>query len=133
MFDTLSLICYFQELYRYLIDDFAIQYCQKLAERDLAVKAENLSTKKKAKREYLNESETIELTNKLNKYFEENVEISRIRVGKRQNVETLINEEEYSFAKFLRGEQKTETDQSFKFEMYSIILFTFHRIFLASP
>jgi hypothetical protein len=42
----------------------------------------------------------------LNQYFEMMVEIPRIRVGKRQTVETLINEEALSFAKFLRNERQ---------------------------
>jgi len=35
-----SLVCDFQELYRYLIDDFVIQYCQKVAVKDFITKAE---------------------------------------------------------------------------------------------
>ena len=34
------------------------------------------------------------------------IKISRIRVGKRQTIETLINEEALLFAKFLRDERK---------------------------
>jgi len=41
---------------------------------------------------------------KLNKYFESKVEIPRIRAGKRQTIETLINEEALLLAKFLRNE-----------------------------
>jgi len=36
-----SLPCDFQELYRYLIDDFLIQYCQKLRKKDFTVKTEH--------------------------------------------------------------------------------------------
>jgi CRISPR/Cas system-associated endonuclease Cas1 len=46
-----SLVCDFQELYRYLIDDFVIQYCQRLARRDFTLKTEKLSAKKKGKRQ----------------------------------------------------------------------------------
>jgi CRISPR/Cas system-associated endonuclease Cas1 len=67
-----SLVCDFQELYRYLIDDFVIQYCQRLARRDFTLKTEKLSAKKK---------------------------------GKRQTIETLINEEILLFAKYLRRER----------------------------
>ena len=42
----------------------------------------------------------------LNKYFESAVEVPRIRVGKKQTVETLINEEALLLAKFLRYGQK---------------------------
>ena len=67
-----SLVCDFQELYRFLIDDFVIQYCQRLARRDFTLKTEKLSAKKK---------------------------------GKRQTIETLINEEILLFAKYLRRER----------------------------
>ena len=42
---------------------------------------------------------------KLNEYFETTVEIPRIRVGKKQTIETLINEEALLFAKYLRNEE----------------------------
>lgn len=43
----------------------------------------------------------------LNAFFESMVEVPRMRVGKRQTIETLINEEAWLFAKFLRNERKT--------------------------
>ncbi|MCW4002657.1 MAG: CRISPR-associated endonuclease Cas1 [Candidatus Bathyarchaeota archaeon] len=100
-----SLVCDFQELYRYLIDDFVIQYCQNLAKRDFIHKTK-LSAQKKGKRQYLNDTETKDFTNKLSKYFEMTVEIPRIKVGERQTIETLINEESLLLAKFLRKERK---------------------------
>jgi CRISPR/Cas system-associated endonuclease Cas1 len=48
----LSLVCDFQELYRYLIDDFLIQYCQRICKKDFTVKTENANRKRKGKREY---------------------------------------------------------------------------------
>ena len=42
---------------------------------------------------------------KLNKYFLSTVEIPRIRVVKRQEIETLINEEAMLLAKYLRNEK----------------------------
>ena len=102
-----SLVCDFQELYRYLIDDFVIQYCQRLAKRDFTFKAEKASGQKKGKREYLNDIKTKDFTKKLNDYFETTVEIPRIRVGARQTLETLINEEAMLLAKNVRGELKT--------------------------
>ena len=36
--------------------------------------------------------------------FETNVEVPRIKVGKRQNIDTLINEETHLFGKYLRNE-----------------------------
>lgn len=99
-----SLVCDFQELYRHLMDDFLIHYCQNLRKKDLIVKTENVSRKRKGKREYLNDIKTRHLMNDLNNYFEETIEIPRIRVGKKQTIETLINEEALLFAKYLRNE-----------------------------
>jgi hypothetical protein len=42
----------------------------------------------------------------LDEFFMSKIEIPRIRVGKKQTIETLINEEALLFAKFLRKEQK---------------------------
>lgn len=88
-----SLVCDFQELYRYLIDDFLIEYCQRLRKKDFTMKSEWLSRDKKGKREFLNGAESSMLMKRVNQYFESMVEIPRIRVGKRQTFETLINEE----------------------------------------
>ena len=45
--------------------------------------------------------------NSLDGFFETTIEIPRIKVGKRQTVETLISEEALLFAKFLRYERET--------------------------
>jgi CRISPR-associated protein Cas1 len=101
-----SLVCDFQELYRYLIDDFIIQYCKSLAKLDFTFKTEKLADKKKGKREYLNDGKTKVFTAKVSDYFETYVEIPRIKVGGRQTLETLINEEALLFAQFLRHESE---------------------------
>ena len=101
-----SLVCDFMELYRYLIDDFVIQYCRKLNRKDFTVKSEDLSTKRKGKREYLNDSQTRDLVNTLNQYFQTKVRIPRVRMGEQQEIETLINEEALLLAMFLRAERK---------------------------
>jgi CRISPR-associated protein Cas1 len=101
-----SLICDFQELYRYLIDDFVIQYSQKLARRDFIFKTDRMSAQKKGKRQYLCDVETRDLTVKLNDYFETPVEVPRMKVGNRQTIETLISEEALLFAKYLRNERR---------------------------
>lgn len=75
--------------------------------KDFTVKTEDLSRSKKAKRQYLNDVQTRDLTNRLNRFFEFTVEIPRIRVGKKQTIETLINEEAILFAKYLRNEKET--------------------------
>jgi CRISPR-associated protein Cas1 len=100
----LSLVCDFQELYRYLIDDFLINYCQKLNKRDFKMKTESASHGKKGKREYLTDAETTALLDELNYFFETRIEVKRIRNGEHQTLETLINEEALLFAKYLRGE-----------------------------
>jgi len=101
------LVCDLQELYRYLVDDFVIQYCQVLKKKDFTVKTEGVSRKRKGKREYLNDAETKRMMKELDRYFELNVDIPLIRHGKRQRIETLINEEALLFAKYLRHETQT--------------------------
>ena len=101
-----SLVCDFQELYRHLIDDFLICYCRELDSKDFIVKTEDLTRKKKGKRVYLNDKQTRDLTKKLYEFFESKVKIPRIRVGKKQTIETLIKEEALLLAKYLRDERK---------------------------
>lgn len=50
-----SLICDFMEIYRYLIDDYVIQFCRKLQKRDFITKFEDFSKNRKGRREYLND------------------------------------------------------------------------------
>ena len=57
-------------------------------------------------REYLSDSETKTLLDELNRFFENRVEVKRIRNGEHQTLETLINEEALLFAKYLQGEAK---------------------------
>jgi CRISPR-associated protein Cas1 len=102
---TPSLVCDFQELYRYLVDDFVIGYCRSVKATDFVLKVEDYSPNRKGKREYLNETKNRDLINKLNRYFETKVEIPRIRRGEKQEVETLISEEALLFAKYLRNER----------------------------
>jgi hypothetical protein len=83
-----------------------LNYCKNLVKRNFIFKAEKMSAKKRGKREYLNDVETKDFTAKLNDYFEAYVDIQRIRVGERQTIETLINEEALLFAKYLRNEKK---------------------------
>ena len=108
-FGKSSLVCDLLELYRYLIDDFLIQYCKSLNKKDFAMKREDYSSKRKGEREYLNKPLTKDLMNRLNSFFESKVEIPRIRHGNKQTVETLINEEALLLAKYLRNEKTTWT------------------------
>jgi CRISPR-associated protein Cas1 len=101
-----SLVCDFQELYRYLVDDFVIQYCRSLRKQDFIIRNEYFSKNRKGKREYLDESQTRNLIKSLNQYLQSEVEIPRIRMGDKQEIETLINEEALLLAMFLRNEKK---------------------------
>jgi len=86
---------------------FGYSVVRALNQRILRLKTENLARNKRSKRAYLNDTETKDLMRKLNEFFESKIEVPRIRVGKQQTVETLINEEALLFAKFLRNELKT--------------------------
>lgn len=102
-----SLVCDFIELYRYPVDDFVIQYCQKLKTKDFTMKTEILSRKKTCKREFLDNSNTRDLMGKLDVFFESKADIARIKFGKKQSLGSLICEEASLFAQFLRGERET--------------------------
>ena len=100
-----SLVCDFQELYRYLIDDFIIQHFLLLGKKDLVLKEEDYSPNRKGKREYLNKEKNAAFIRKLNKHFTSIVEVPRMRIGERQEIETLINEEAFLLARYVRGEK----------------------------
>jgi CRISPR-associated protein Cas1 len=100
-----SLVCDFMELYRYLIDYFLIERCQKLHKNDFVLITDFMMHLKMGKKIHLSEFETNELAEDLNQSFERVVEVPRIRVGKRQTIETLINEESLLFANYLRDEK----------------------------
>jgi CRISPR/Cas system-associated endonuclease Cas1 len=102
-----SLVCDFQELYKYLVDDFVIQLCQGLRWRDFMVKSESVSRKRSGKRVYLNEAETRRMMRELERFFGSEVEIPPMRHGNEQRIETLINEEALLLAKYLRIEKRT--------------------------
>jgi CRISPR-associated protein Cas1 len=99
-----SLVCDFEELYRYLIDDFLIGYVQKLTLKDFTAKTEMFNGKR-GKRIYLNKTKNKELFKILYDYFRSIVRVPRMNRGKSQEVESLINEEALLLAKYLRGEK----------------------------
>ncbi|MBT0159917.1 CRISPR-associated endonuclease Cas1 [Candidatus Bathyarchaeota archaeon A05DMB-2] len=105
-FNKPSLVCDLMELYRFLVDDFLIQRFSGLSKKDFVTKYEVLTRKKIGKREYLNDVDSKGLMRELNGFFESNVEIARMKVGKRQTLETLISEEALLLAKYLRDERK---------------------------
>ena len=78
-------LCDFQELYRYLVDDLLVQYCRSLSNRDLVLKTEDCCGKR-GKRQFLNDDKTRDLVSRLDKYFETEVSIPRIRRGSRQEL-----------------------------------------------
>jgi CRISPR-associated protein Cas1 len=101
-----SLVCDFQELYRYLIDDFLIERCQKLRKKDFVLVTDFVMHLKIGKRIHLKKYETDSLAEDLNAFFDRIVNVERIKVGNRQTIDTLINEEALLFAKYLRHERK---------------------------
>ena len=100
-----SLVCDFQELYRYLIDDFLLG--RRFHKKDFVLVTDFMMRLKMGKRIHLCEYETNELAEDLNSLFDSIVEIPRIRHGSKQTLDTLINEEAYLLAKFLRHERET--------------------------
>ena len=104
-FGAPSLAFDFMEIYRYLVDDFLISYCIKLYAKDFKLKDDSAG-RKKGKRVFLNEKKNKEFLQKLEEYFQSYVSIPRVRVGKRQKLENLINEEAFQLARFLRCEKK---------------------------
>ena len=102
-----SLVCDFQELYRYLIDDFLIERCKKLHKNDFVLATEFFMRTRIGKRVFLRNYKAGELWESLARLFERQVEIPRIKVGKKQTIETLFNEEALLFAKYLRHERES--------------------------
>jgi len=86
------------------MDDFVIQYCKEVRTKDFMLKEENFSSNKKGKREYLNDMKTRNVMARINAYFQTKVDLPRIRMGERQEIETLISEEALLLARYLRGE-----------------------------
>jgi len=104
-----SLVCDLMELYRYLIEDYVIQFSLGLSKKDFITKTEQYSSNRKGKRQYLNDNKTMDLMRDLTRYFEKQVDVARIRHGKKSSIETLIYEECYLLAKYLRNERKEWT------------------------
>jgi CRISP-associated protein Cas1 len=107
-----SLVCDFQELYRYLIDDFLIERCQKLRKKDFVLVTDFMMHLKMGKKIHLKEYETDNLSEDLNAFFDRMVDVERIKIGKRQTIDTLICEEALLFAKYLRNEKRNWNPRS---------------------
>jgi CRISPR-associated protein Cas1 len=90
-FSKPSLVCDLMELYRFLVDDFLVQFAKNLRKKDFSMNVEKFSSNKKGKREYLNKPLAELMMKKLTDYFQSTVEIPRVKVGKRQEIESLLN------------------------------------------
>jgi len=101
-----SLILDFQELYRYLIDDFVISYVKSLNDKDFILSLDDYSGRK-CTRKFLTAINRKEFLDSIDKYFETTVNLTRIKRGSKQKIETLINEEALLFAQYLRNEKQT--------------------------
>ena len=101
-----SLVCDFQELYRYLIDDFLAERAKNFHKKDFVLVTDFMMSLKMGKKIHLKEYETNELAEDLNAFFDRMVNVERIKVGNRQTIDTLISEEALLFAKYLRQERK---------------------------
>jgi predicted membrane-bound dolichyl-phosphate-mannose-protein mannosyltransferase len=102
-------VCDFQELYRYILDDFLIGYCKNIRKRDFIIKSKQITKNKIGYRQFLDDLKTDELMEEINKLFISTVNIPNMRYGEKQTIETLINQEAQIFAKYLRNERKTWT------------------------
>ena len=105
------------------MDDFLIKYCQQLKTKDFIVKIEDMTRNKKGKRIYLNDAQTRDLMRQLDTFFESYIEVPRMRVGKRQTIETLVNEEASLLAKFLRDERKKWAPRNKNIDKYRHIIY----------
>ncbi len=101
-----SLVCDFQELYRYLIDDFLIERAKKFHKKDFVLVTDFMMHLKMGKRIHLKDYEVDSLAQDLNAFFDRMVNIERIKVGNRQTIDTLISEETLLLGKYLRHERK---------------------------
>ena len=81
------------------MDDFILSYARNLKSKDFALKDQG------CKREYLKDKIQNDYLKRLNAYFLSKVQVPRMRRGKQQELETLINEEALQLAKFLRCER----------------------------
>lgn len=95
-----SFVCDFMEIYRYLIDYFVIEYCN--SHKDLLFV---LKYEKKGQRLFIDRAETKRFVDALHEFLRQHVDVARFRHGKRQRVETLISEEAFLFAQWIRGEK----------------------------
>jgi CRISPR/Cas system-associated endonuclease Cas1 len=90
-----------------VIDDLLIERCRKYHKNDFVLVTDFLMKLRTGKRVHLVEYETNDLAEDSNSLFESVVKIPRMRYGSRQTLDTLINEEAYLLAQFLRNEKQS--------------------------
>jgi len=82
----------------------SIEYSKKLKKKDFQLYEERYSSNKRGKREYLKKSLGREMMKELNIYFEQKVEVKRVKWGQSQELESLLGEEAMQLARYLRSE-----------------------------
>lgn len=102
-----SLVCDLMELYRYLVDDFLIERIQTLNKKDFVLVTDFMMHLKMGKKIHLKEYEADLLAKDLNKFFETKVKVPRFKHGRKQSINTLIKEETFALARYIRGQRKT--------------------------
>ena len=85
------MVCDFIEPYCHLVDDFLIDFCKDLNPSDFTAKEGN----KSSKRLYLKDDLTNEMVDDLFDLFKNKLEIPRVKRGKKQQLEPLINQESF--------------------------------------
>jgi len=91
-----SLVCDIQEIFRSLIDDFLINYSQKLSEDSFENKNGMM---------FLSPKESYRMIKAINGLFDKRIEHQRIKkYGKYSTIRTAIREESIKLGQFLRGD-----------------------------
>lgn len=97
-----SFVCDFMEIYRYLVDCFVIEYCNR--NKDLLFV---LKYQERGHRLFIGKAETKKFMDALHEFLHQHVNVARFRHGLRQQIETLFSEEAFLFAQYIRNEKST--------------------------
>mgnify|MGYP000097144261 CR=1 FL=1 len=100
--------------------ELVIEFNQNLTQKDFIFKKEWFSSNRLGKRRVLSKDKTKEFIVRIYGLWERKVAIPRIRHGKKQTVETLINEEVLLIAKYLRNEKQTWSPNTFSLYSFSM-------------
>ena len=106
-----GLVLDLQELYRFMIDIVTISFVAGLKPSDFAFKTEAVSRSRMGKRQYLKNELTREYMQELNSFLDKKVDFPRMKNGRTQSVNTLIDEECLRLARFIRGDDSDWTPQ----------------------